>query len=61
AVHGGWVAGYRAEISLSRELDLGLVILSNAETRLVSELGRAFWDLAFDPARSLTSNAVPDR
>jgi beta-lactamase class C len=48
AIHGGWVAGFRAEISISRELDLGLVILSNAETRLVGELSRSFWDLALD-------------
>lgn len=47
ALHGGWVAGYRAEIAFSRELDLGIVILTNAETRAVGELNRAFWDLAF--------------
>ena len=58
AIHGGWVAGYRAEISLSRELDLGLIILSNAETRVVGELGRAFWDLAFDPAGANMSTAA---
>lgn len=58
AVHGGWVAGFRAEISLSRELDLGLVILSNAETRVVGELGRAFWDLALADAQS-TTDAAP--
>ncbi len=46
--HGGWVAGYRAEISLSHELDAGLVILTNAETRAVSALDRYFWDLAFN-------------
>ncbi len=49
ALHGGWVAGYRAEIALSHELDLGLVILSNAETRVVGELNRRFWDLAQSP------------
>lgn len=47
ALHGGWVAGYRAEIAFSRELDLGIVILTNAETRAVGELNRVFWDLAF--------------
>lgn len=46
--HGGWVAGYRAEIALSHELDTGLVILANAETREVSALDRYFWDLAFE-------------
>lgn len=47
-LHGGWVAGYRSEIAFSRELDLGIVILSNAETRAVGALTREFWDLAFD-------------
>lgn len=45
AIHSGWLAGYRAEIALSRQLDLGLVILMNAESRSVGELDRAFWDL----------------
>ena len=51
AVHGGWVAGYRAEIALSRDLDLGLVILTNAETRAVGALNRLFWDHALAPER----------
>jgi len=46
ALHGGWVAGYRAEIAFSRQLDLGIVILTNAETRAVGELNRQFWDLS---------------
>jgi beta-lactamase class C len=43
ALHGGWVAGYRAEIAVSREFDLGIVMLTNAETRAVGELSSAFW------------------
>jgi beta-lactamase class C len=50
ALHGGWVAGYRAEIALARELDLGLVLLTNAETRVVGELNSAFWSQAFTVA-----------
>lgn len=41
--HGGWVSGYRADISLSRTRDIGLVILTNAEHNVVSELTVAFW------------------
>jgi beta-lactamase class C len=41
--HGGWVSGYRADISLSRTRDVGLVILTNAENNIVSELTVAFW------------------
>jgi len=55
ALHGGWVAGYRAEIAFSRDLDLGIVILSNAETRAVGELNRHFWDLALDAVRVAAS------
>lgn len=58
ALHGGWVAGYRAEIAFSRDLDLGIVILSNAETRAVGELNRQFWDLALDAVRLAAS--TPD-
>jgi len=57
-LHGGWVAGYRSEIAFSRELDLGIVILSNAETRAVGALTRQFWDLAFDQAE-VASSASP--
>lgn len=51
ALHGGWVAGYRAEIAFSRRHDLGLVILTNAETRAVGELSRHFWDLSLQAFR----------
>jgi len=56
ALHGGWVAGYRAEIAFSRELDLGIVILSNAETRAIGELNREFWDLALGAVRAAASS-----
>lgn len=32
--HGGWVQGFRAEMVFNRELDIGMVFLTNAETRL---------------------------
>ena len=41
--HGGWVKGYRAEIAYSREHQLGLVMLMNAESNLINELGTYFW------------------
>ncbi len=41
--HGGWVAGYRADISMSRVRDVGLIILTNAESNIVSELTVSFW------------------
>lgn len=41
--HGGWVSGYRADISLSPTRDVGLVILTNAEGNVVSEMTVSFW------------------
>jgi len=53
-LHGGWVAGYRAEIAINRELDLGLVLLANAETRAVGALNRQFWDRMFQAHEAVT-------
>ena len=56
AIHSGWLAGYRAEIALSHDLDLGLVLLMNAESRAVGELDRAFWDEILDrPAAAVSA------
>ena len=41
--HGGWVQGFRAEIAYSTEHQLGLVMLMNAESNLINELGTYFW------------------
>ena len=41
--HGGWVQGYRAEIAYSREHQLGLVMLMNAESNAINEMGTYFW------------------
>ncbi len=41
--HGGWVQGFRAEVAYSREHQLGLVMLMNAESNLINELGTYFW------------------
>lgn len=59
AIHSGWLAGYRAEIALSHELDVGLVILMNAESRVVGELDRMFWDRVLE-ARASAVDAAYD-
>lgn len=41
--HGGWVEGFRAEISYSPEYDVGLVILINAESTAMNGLSPYFW------------------
>jgi len=42
--HGGGVRGYRSEVALVPEFDLGLVVLFNAETRLANDIVPAFLD-----------------
>ncbi|MGY8986186.1 MAG: serine hydrolase domain-containing protein, partial [Sphingomonadales bacterium] len=41
--HGGWVSGFRADIAYSKTRKIGLVILLNAETNIISELSTSFW------------------
>lgn len=48
AYHGGWVSGFRADAAFSRAHDLGLVILLNAESNVISELSSWFWSRALD-------------
>ncbi|QDF75329.1 serine hydrolase [Shewanella marisflavi] len=45
--HAGWVAGYVAEVAYSPELDLGMAMLLNGESRVISELGAKFWKEVF--------------
>ncbi|WP_144207506.1 serine hydrolase domain-containing protein [Shewanella donghaensis] len=45
--HAGWVAGYVAEISYSPELNIGMVMLLNGESRVIAKLSSAFWHDAF--------------
>jgi beta-lactamase class C len=51
-LHAGWVKGYVAEISYSPRLRTGLVVLLNAESSALSEIGSQFWrrELAAFPA-----------
>lgn len=45
--HGGYVKGYRAEISFCPELNAGVVFLQNSPNRLSSESMPVFWDMYF--------------
>jgi beta-lactamase class C len=45
--HGGWVQGFRAEVAYSKERELGLVILLNAESNVLAELSTHFWSTMF--------------
>lgn len=45
--HAGWVAGYVAEISYSPELNIGMVMLLNGESRVIAKLSATFWHDVF--------------
>ncbi|GIU15030.1 hypothetical protein TUM4261_31350 [Shewanella sp. c952] len=45
--HAGWVAGYVAEISYSPELNIGMAMLLNGESRVATKLSAEFWQDAF--------------
>lgn len=45
--HGGWVSGYRADITFAPEYGVGLVFLMNAESNLINKFRVDFWDQTF--------------
>ncbi len=46
-MHAGGVAGFRSIVSFSKEFGVGLVILMNAESRVIDDLTAQFWDTQF--------------
>ncbi len=46
-MHAGGVAGFRSIVSFSQEFGVGLVILMNAESRVIDDLTAQFWDAQF--------------
>lgn len=55
--HAGWVQGFVAEVGLSPEHDLGLVVLLNGESSAIGELGSGFWARAFEVLHTPTITA----
>lgn len=51
--HAGWVAGFVAEISYSPELNIGMAMLLNGESRVIAELSSNFWRDTFKQAEQL--------
>ena len=45
AHHGGWVKGFRSEMVFNRELGIGMVFLTNSESRLARNVIFKFMDL----------------
>ena len=50
--HSGWVAGFRADIGYSPDLDIGFAVLINAESNAISEISSQFWSQAADLSKS---------
>lgn len=48
--HGGWVSGYRADVTFAPEFGIGLVFLMNAESNLINQFRVDFWDKVFAQA-----------
>lgn len=48
AYHGGYVKGYKAEIALCRDNDIGIAILSNSPNSASSKCIPTFFDMYFD-------------
>ncbi|MCJ8319297.1 MAG: beta-lactamase family protein [Colwellia sp.] len=46
--HSGWVAGFRADIGYSPDLDIGFAILINAESNTINKISSQFWSQAKD-------------
>lgn len=52
-MHGGGVSGFRSLIGYSKNRNIGLVLLMNAETRSIDKLGAEFWaELVNEPMNS---------
>lgn len=43
--HGGWVKGFRVEMVLNRELEIGMVFMTNSEPAIASDIVPEFIDL----------------
>jgi len=58
--HGGWVRGFRADIAWSKQHEIGIAILMNAESRDIGELTTAFWREAFSSFKAPSPSESAD-
>jgi len=54
--HSGWVAGFRADIGYSPELDIGFAMLINAESNAINKISSQFWSHAHKLIESQIKN-----
>lgn len=57
-MHAGGVSGFRSIVSFSEEYGVGLVILMNAESRVIDDLTAQFWDTQFKERGGRTTVAA---
>ena len=57
-MHAGGVSGFRSIVSFSEEYGVGLVILMNAESRVIDDLTAQFWDTQFKERGGTTTVAA---
>ncbi|MBO6505608.1 MAG: beta-lactamase family protein [Kordiimonadaceae bacterium] len=57
-MHAGGVSGFRSIVSFSEEYGVGLVILMNAESRVIDDLTAQFWDTQFKERGGATTVAA---
>jgi beta-lactamase class C len=50
--HGGWVKGYRAEVSFAPDYKVGYVMLMNAESNMINSTTAEFWKRYFKQAEA---------
>lgn len=55
--HGGWVKGYRADVSFSPETGAAFAMLINAESNLINYTTAEFWNAYFDAYREQQQTA----
>jgi beta-lactamase class C len=58
--HSGWVEGFRAVIAYSKDKQIGVVILANAESRSIDKLTVNFWRLLLNEPSVKATPLVQD-
>ncbi|GAC16518.1 serine hydrolase domain-containing protein [Aliiglaciecola lipolytica] len=51
--HGGWVKGYRADVSFAPDEEVGYAMLMNAESNLINSFTAKFWQAYFEEAEEV--------
>lgn len=59
--HGGWVKGFRSEVVFNQELQIGMVLLTNSETKLARNIIFKFLDAYEDEKEKLKKVAQANK